>query len=159
MPGFAVFFANRQTDFLVYFCSLFPLLKIIKKKRIIQQRISTMCSSPRTVRVTLTNTDPSRFLATHSYSAVCSFWALLILRELFDKVEKWSLPSRGRPWRDHSIAGVGSPSAWQSSTTVVPASTTVFTGSIMMEGAPGRKDQSHVISSSKYFHTLFTILM
>lgn len=49
------------------------------------------------VRVTLTSTDPSRFLATHSYSAVSSFCALMILREPLDKAEKRLLPRRGRP--------------------------------------------------------------
>lgn len=108
----------------------------------IQQKQQTIFYLPRTVKVTLTSTDPSKFLATHSYSAVSSFWALLILREPFDKMINRSLPNRGRPCRDHSITGVGSPSAWHFNTTVVPASTTVSMGSTMMAGAPGRRGKS-----------------
>lgn len=98
-----------------------------------------MENSPRTVSITLTSTEPRRFLATHSYSAVSSFCALLIRSEPLIKLEKRSLASRGRPCFDHSIIGVGSPSAWQLSRTVVPASTTVSAGSTVMVGAPGRR--------------------
>lgn len=107
-----------------------------KCSRFVVSTMQANSNSPRTVSKTLTSTEPSRFLATHSYWAVSSFWALLILREPLDKVDKRSRPCRGRPWRDHSMVGVGSPSAWQFSTTVVPASTTVSADSTVMVGAP-----------------------
>lgn len=118
-----------------------------------EKKFPLMQGSPRTVNVTLTSTDPSRFLATHSYSAVSSFWALLILREPLDSLDKRSRPCRGRPCRDHSMVGVGSPSAWQLSTMVVPASTTVSAGSTVMVGAPeGRK--THLVNSSDFAHEI-----
>lgn len=103
---------------------------------IIIQILAKVRSSPRTVRVTRTSTEPNKFRATHSYSAVSSFWALLSRREPLFSVVMRSLPNRGRPWRDHSMTGTGSPSAWQFSTTVEPASTTVSTGSTVMVGEP-----------------------
>lgn len=145
---------------------MFNLLSFsfIEEKRSMEILSETgkMCSSPCTVRAILTSTDPSRFLATHSYSAVSSCWTLLTLREPLFRVEKWSLPSRGRPWRDHSMTGVGSPSAWQLSTTVVPASTTVFTGSTTMVGAPDRPRQIHVNSrsnNSSFTHRQYSMLL
>lgn len=117
------------------------------------KRFPMVQGSPRTVSVTRTSTDPSRFLATHSYSAVSSFWALLILREPLDRLDKRWRPCRGRPCRDHSTAGVGSPSAWQLSTTVVPASTTVSAGSTLIVGAP-EDGKRHLLNSSGCAHEI-----
>ena len=97
-------------------------------------------ASPCTVTVTLTSTEPSRFLATHSYSPVSSRWALLSSREPVSMTTRRSLAGRGRPWRDHSMTGLGSPSAWQWRSRGEPASTVVSTGSTVMEGAPGTRE-------------------
>ncbi|TNN56512.1 hypothetical protein EYF80_033238 [Liparis tanakae] len=78
----------------------------------------------------------------HWYCAVSSFWALLTRSEPLVSGEKRSSPSRRRPpFRDHSIVGVGSPSARHSSTAVPPASAATAAPAVMA-GAPGRgRDQ------------------
>ncbi len=130
---------------------------------ILSKNVNVQFSSPRTVRVTRTSTEPNRFRATHSYSAVSSFWALLNRREpLFSMVMR-SLPNSGRPWRVHSITGTGSPSAWQFSITVEPASTTVSTGSTVIVGEPVEEhwcyySKSPCTRSPKYSHAFFRIL-